>query len=131
MIPAGLVATSAIANVHVGEITDSTTMTHSTDGGKVPATGFRVAAISFGSLLNTVYRSSAIEGVYTGSGILFIRLSGNRAQTYLDRIICVLGTFNQSTATYSYNATDDYTQWLWGAAGAFASSGTSTVDLIY
>ena len=131
MIPAALASTSAIATLDVGETTDSTTMTHGTDGGKVPATGFRIATISFGSLANTVYRSSALEGVYTGSSILLVRLSGNRAQTYFDRIVCVLGTFNQSTATYSHNATDDYTQWYWGSAGTFASSGTSTVDLIY
>ena len=131
MIPAGLAATSVIARVDVGETTDSTTMTHGTDGGKVPGTGFLAAAISFGSLANTVYRSSTIEGVYTISSQLSVRLSGNRAQTYFDRIVCTLGTFNQSTATYSYNATDDYTQWYWGSAGTFASSGTSTVDLIY
>lgn len=131
MIPAALASTSIMATVDVGETTDSTTMTHGTDGAKIPSTGFRSYTPAFGSLVDTTFRGATIKGVNTAVDILKVQLSGNRAQTYFDRVVCTLGTFNQGTASYSYNSTDDYTQWYWSSAGTFASSGTSAVDLIY
>lgn len=130
MIPSALAsASTALVAVYV-ETLDRTTMTHGTDGGKVPLTGFSNSGILFGSLANAGFRASSILRVSTGAAGLTVSLSGNRAQSYFDRIECVLGTFNQSAATWSYNSSLDLTNWVWSSS-AFASTGTSTVDLIY
>lgn len=130
MIPAALASSSsALLTVYV-ETLDRTTMTHGTDGGKVASTGFSNSGVAYGSLANTNFRASSILRVSTSVAGLTVSLSGNRAQNYFDRIECVLGTFNQSAATWTYNSALDLTNWAW-SSGAFASTGTSTVDLIY
>lgn len=128
MIPAALASTGSIAAASEPEIIDSTTMTHGTDGGKFPTTGYYIS--SFGSLANLSFRDATIRAVATAFGVLKVELSGNRAPDYLENVTCVLGTFHQSTASHAYNSTLDSTSWSWAAA-AFSASGTSTVDLAY
>lgn len=131
MIPAAHASTGSIAASSVAEVTDSTTMTHGTSGGKVPSNGYLGYGAPFGSLGNTSFRDATIDAVYTTLSILYVTLSGNRAQSYFDRITCTFGTFYQSSASHSYNSGNDKTTWSWASAGDFSSSGSSTVDLIY
>lgn len=130
MIPAFLGANSASANKQLEEVLDRTTMTHGSDGQKIPATGYSSIGISFGSLANSSFRSATILFVASAFSNLTLVISGNRPQNYIDRLECALGTFDQSAASWSYNGTDDNTAWSW-ASGSFSSSGTSTLDLIY
>lgn len=130
MMPSLLSANSASANKQLEEVLDRTTMTHGNDGMKVPSTGYSSIGIIYGSLANSSFRSATILVVSSGLSNLNLVISGNRAQNYIDRIECALGTFDQSAATWAYNGTGDYTSWGW-ASGSFSSSGTSTLDLIY
>lgn len=128
MIPALLAASTTGVSVMAGETVDSTTMTHGESGGKVNETGF--SAILFGSLADANFRSATILKVSTGVTGLVVVLSGNRAQDYFDRVECVLGTYDHSAATWSYDSTPDETTWTWSSL-YFAATGSSTVDFIY
>lgn len=130
MIPSLLAANSASANKQLEEVLDRTTMTHGSDGMKIPATGYSSIGITHGSLANSSFRLATVLTVSSALSGLTLVISGNRPQNYIDRMECALGTFDQSAATWAYNGTGDFTSWGW-ASGSFSSSGTSTLDLIY
>ena len=67
----------------------------------------------------------------SASAVLAFAVTGNKANSGFTTMTINGNNFNRTSASYSYNSSGDFTQWVWSASSPFSSAGqVDTVNFI-